>query len=457
MTKRLNVWMNGELVGAWWYSSSGRASFQYDSGWIHSGYGRPLSLSIPFTAGNAVQAGPVVEDYFENLLPDSKAIRDRMRSRFHIRSSSTIDLLAAIGRDCVGAAQLLPENVTPENWRTVDAVRLNEAAIANLLRAVPSISGLQQEDDFRISIAGAQEKTALLRYAGQWHSPHGATPTTHILKLPLGLVGGMRFNLSESVENEWLCAKFLSALGLRVAATEMATFEDQKVLVVERFDRRWIGVDTADVNKARFKPGSGTWIARLPQEDFCQIAGVPPTQKYPADGGPDMKKCLSYLKNSEQAEDDQRHFCLSQLAFWLLAATDGHAKNFSISLLAGGRYRLTPLYDVLSAWPVIGHGANRLPIQKAKLAMGVPGKTTHYRLQDIRARHWYSLAVTCLGHTVWQSMQDLVERVPAALDEVEKSLPADFPEHVWTTIQKGVRDQVRIFRKEAPFVEDPRK
>ena len=44
-------------------------------------------------------------------------------------------------------------------------------------------------EDFRISIAGAQEKTAFLRHQGKWCRPIGSTPTTHIFKLPLGLVG----------------------------------------------------------------------------------------------------------------------------------------------------------------------------------------------------------------------------------------------------------------------------
>jgi hypothetical protein len=38
-----------------------------------------------------------------------------------------------------------------------------------------------EDDEFRISLAGAQEKSALLWHAGQWQLPHGATPTTLIV------------------------------------------------------------------------------------------------------------------------------------------------------------------------------------------------------------------------------------------------------------------------------------
>ena len=64
-----------------------------------------------------------------------------------------------------------------------------------------------------------------------------------------------------------------------------------------------------------------------------------------------MKACLDILTASTNAPKDLRTFVTAQLAFWLLAAIDGHAKNFSIALLSQYRFRLTPFYDVLLAWP----------------------------------------------------------------------------------------------------------
>lgn len=42
--------------------------------------------------------------------------------------------------------------------------------------------GMQDEDDFRLSIAGAQEKTAFLQINKQWQLPLGPTPSSHIFK-----------------------------------------------------------------------------------------------------------------------------------------------------------------------------------------------------------------------------------------------------------------------------------
>jgi serine/threonine-protein kinase HipA len=439
MAAALNVWMNGELVGVWYTTRTGTPAFRYEERWVQSDNARPLSLSLPITAGDRELRGEVVSNYFDNLLPDSPEIRRRLRTRFRTRSTAPFDLLAAIGRDCVGAVQLLPPEQSPEGWNRIDSTPLGDADIERLLGSVTSETALSQGDegidDFRISIAGAQEKTALLRIDGAWHRPHGATPTTHILKLPLGLVGNMRADMRDSVDNEWLCARIISELGLPMANTEIARFGTQKVLVVERFDRRWVkgAAPTAD------------WIARLPQEDLCQASGTPPTGKYESDGGPGIGDCLGLLAASAQADSDRRRFVLMQLAFWLLAATDGHAKNFSIFLSRGGTFRLTPAYDVLSAWPIIGDGANQLSLHKARLAMALRGHNAHYRLLDIQPRHWRALADSCGVAEMWPAMLALAEAVDATLERVAEQLPADFPAEVWQAIAGGMRRQAAGF------------
>lgn len=452
MADVLNIWMNGQLVGQWSHTRSKTSVFQYARDWMRSPAARALSLSMPMTAGNGEHRGQVVDSYFENLLPDNDAIRQRIRTRFATKSTEAFELLTAIGRDCVGAAQLLPVNARPDGWDKVQSEPMTDAEVAAALRAASTDLPLGQRHpnamDFRISIAGAQEKTALLRFGGQWRRPLGATPTTHILKLPLGLVGNMRADLWDSVENEWLCAKILDGLGFKVARTEMACFEDQKALIVERFDRRWQNIEPNAQNAPGFEPAQDVWIARLPQEDFCQISGVAPSKKYEMDGGPGIPKCIEHLGGSLNSNEDRAQFVLSQLAFWLMAATDGHAKNFSIFLLRGGRYSMTPLYDVLSAWPIIGKGSNMLAKQDAKLAMAMHSRSTHYKLVEIRVRHWKMLANTCGADEVWERMVNMVEGVNNALQLVQDHLPTDFPEKTWRRVSDGMKQHAEQFKRE---------
>ena len=300
----LNVWMNGDLVGVWFSTRTGTPAFRYEEAWVRSPRARALSLSLPITAGRREIRGDVVTSYFDNLLPDNQDIRKRLSSRFRAKSTGAFDLLTAIGRDCVGAVQLLPTNSTPDGWNRIESTPLTEADVERILDRVTSAVPLGRQDDeadedFRISIAGAQEKTALLKMGGAWHRPHAATPTTHILKLPLGIVGNMQADMKDSVENEWLCAQIIRELGLDVAVTDMATFGRQKALVVRRFDRRWMGVDQVASDEAGYRPHERVWIARLPQEDFCQATGTPPDRKYESDGGPSMQDCLALLAGSE--------------------------------------------------------------------------------------------------------------------------------------------------------------
>ena len=441
----LNVWMNGELVGEWSTSRTGIPILRYDDSWIQSRRVRALSLSLPITPDREIR-GNIVDHYFDNLLPDNQDIRRRIRERYGLKSTDAFDLLEEIGRDCAGAIQLLPPDRKPIHWDKIEGTPLSTTDVERALQAVaapPSLGRHEDDDDFRISIAGAQEKTALLMMGSAWYRPRHATPTTHILKLPLGIIGNFRGDFSHSVENEWLCSRFLQKLELPVAHTEIGHFGAQKALVVQRFDRRWVGVEKSSVDRRGFSPGEGVWIARLPQEDFCQATGRPPTQRYERDGGPSMGEILEILATSAYAERDRSNFALAQLTFWLLAATDGHAKNFSIHNLTGGAFEMTPLYDVLSAWPVIGIGANQLPLQDAKLAMAVAGKNRHYKLVDVQPRHWQALATRIGGPELWNRMQSLVDAAPRVFDHIE--LPRGFPEVVISKISKGVRDQSRRF------------
>lgn len=430
-SRTLVVWMNGLRVGAWTQSSRGPDAFQYAESWIHDSATRALSLSMPIVPGNVPHRGPAVANFFDNLLPDSDVIRRRIRSRFSTESAEAFDLLSAIGRDCVGAVQLLPEGEQPTRVHEIEAEPLTEKAVEQTIRAATSnsrILGQPDDGEFRISIAGAQEKTALLRHRGRWCVPRGATPTTHILKLPLGLVGNLQADMKDSIENEWLSMRLMAGFGLDVAKTEMAEFGSQKVLVVTRFDRA-------------VQPEG--WIARLPQEDFCQALGYPSALKYEADGGPGMRDLFRILDGSSRAAQDKAALLRAQIVFWMLAATDGHAKNYSLFHERGGSYRLTPFYDVLSAWPIIGRGARQLDERRVKLALALRGRNPHWKLGEIKPRHWDAVAKSAGLGDAQAILSDLIERTPHVLATVQKEIPRGFPAYVRDRIFEGVERSVQ--------------
>lgn len=422
--KPLNVFLNGRLVGQFRKETSGSVEFLYDESWLAWENAMPVSFSLPLREDKYV--GRPVVAVFDNLLPDNEDIRRLLAARVKAEGSDAYSLLTAVGRDCVGALQFLSEGVEPGPVGQVEGRLLankDVAAILSDLNKAPL--GVTDEGEFRISIAGAQEKTALLRWKHRWHVPHGSTATTHILKPPIGRRGNL--DHSQSVENEHFCMRFTAALGLPTAHTRIADFSGRRALVVERFDRRW----TRDQR-----------LLRIPQEDCCQALSVPPALKYEADGGPSMVDILQLLKGSDEPEIDRRNFMKAQIVFWLLGATDGHAKNCSIFLSPGGRFRMTPLYDVMSVQPAID--ARQMRHNKMKMALAV-GRNRHYVINTIVPRHFVETgeAAGLPAAMTREIMSELAEHVPAALETASRQLPSSFPEIILNSIRNGVLHRAR--------------
>ncbi|PRD45350.1 toxin HipA [Phyllobacterium phragmitis] len=422
----LNVFLNGRLVGVLRRESTGAIDFRYDPDWLSWDSAFAVSLSLPLREDRYIGA-PVI-NVFDNLLPDSDAIRKRVAERVGANGTDAYSLLTALGHDCVGALQFLPDGIDPGPTGGTDGQPVDDKAIADLINNLATAPlGMGEDGDFRISIAGAQEKTALLRKDGHWFKPTGTTATTHILKPQIGqLPNGI--DLSNSVENEYLCLKLLEAFGVPVATVEIADFGERRTLIVERFDRRW----TKDER-----------LIRLPQEDCCQALCVPPTRKYQSDGGPGLREILELLRGSDTPDEDIATFMRANIIFWLLGATDGHAKNFSIFLTPGGRYRMTPLYDVLSAQPSLD--AHQIVPKKFKLAMSV-GKNRHYALSDIVPRHFVQTAdIAGIGTPLMRTLfADLAAKAPRQAAAVINALPSGFPQDMVESISNGIAHRVRL-------------
>jgi len=163
---------------------------------------------------------------------------------------------------------------------------------------------------------------------------------------------------------------------------------------------------------------------------------------------PGIGDLAKVLKSSENAGTDLDTLLCSQILFWMLAATDGHAKNFSIQLLPGGRYRLAPLYDVMSMWPIMGTRGNHLSWRNAKLAMAVTGKNRHYALKEIQRRHFNATAVHCNhGPDAEPLIRRLIERTPGAIEAVSAKLPAGFSVQVAEAVFQGLQASANQLEK----------
>ena len=423
MARKLTALLNGRLVGEIDMARSGAITFRYAQEWLAWEHTLPISLSLPLQE-QAHQGAPVIA-YLENLLPDNPAIRERVAVKVGAGGTDAYNMLEKIGRDCVGALQFVTGNDLPEA-KGLEGEPVTDAQIAVMLRNLATAPLGIEEDDFRISLAGAQEKTALLRKDGEWIRPHGMTPTTHILKTQLGILPS-GINLSDSVENEFLCMTFCREMGMDVAEVEIVNFEEVRALSITRFDRRW----TRDER-----------LIRLPQEDFCQALSVPPSQKYQMDGGPSIADGMRLLAGSDRPNEDRLAFFKAQVLFWLLGATDGHAKNFSIALRPGGGFQITPLYDVLTAQKAVDDGQIRH--NRMRLAMSV-GDQNHYRINEVVRRHFVETAKAVgFGEGLVNDMiAKVINELEGAIDRTHAAMPDGFPDQLLNCLFDGLRNRAK--------------
>jgi len=155
------------------------------------------------------------------------------------------------------------------------------------------------------------------------------------------------------------------------------------------------------------------------------------------------------LIGSQDSAEDREAFLTAQVFFWLIAAPDGHAKNFSVFIERGGRFRLTPLYDIMSAYPVLFYVTDPPPTEKLKLAMAFSGKSRHYEWSKISPRHLRETARRCgMGEAIDKVIGRLVASLPRAVAGLSTALPRGFPDEVAEPIFKGIGERAKLLEAE---------
>jgi serine/threonine-protein kinase HipA len=356
-SQTLIVLMGGEVMGSVTQQDN-KLEFSYEDDYRFATEATPLSLSMPL----AMKQHPdeIVRPFLWGLLPDSEAVLERWGRDYGVSPRNPFALLAHVGEECAGAAQFVRPERMPEISTEGSVEEIDESGVAGMLRGLgtdptawhgPAATG-------QFSLAGAQPKFALHWTGDGWGQPRGATPTTHIFK-PAG-------NTYRELElNEHLCLSLARRLGLPAARSRVAVFEDQRAIVIERYDRQ--------------KADQG-WI-RIHQEDLCQASGLHPAIKYQWDGGPSPVSIVSLFRSAQPAEEAERsvkRFADALVLNWIICGTDAHAKNYSL-LLSGAEVRVAPLYDVASVLP---YG---LDPHDVKFAMKIGHS---YKLLDISLRDW---------------------------------------------------------------------
>ena len=314
--KRLVVLMAGKRVGVVGQGEDGRLWLEYEERWRIAKGATPLSLSMPLA--RRAHQDAVVRPFLWGLLPDNERVLERWARDYQVSAGNPFALLRHVGEDCAGAAQfVMPERVEAALGGDGGVKWLGEDDVAErlrrTLRADPTSWHVHNSGQF--SLAGAQAKTALYLDPGtrRWGYLWGTAPTTHILKPAVA-------GLDEHDLTEHLCLAAANLAGLPAARSGVVTFEHERAIVVERYDR--------------LPRSAGEPIRRVHQEDICQALGLAPTAKYQNEGGPSPEQIVELLRREirpvRTAEAHVARF-VDALAFSLIiAGTDVHAKNYSL-------------------------------------------------------------------------------------------------------------------------------
>lgn len=337
--------------------------------------------------------------FFANLLPEEK-LREAMEKHHaaSVRPGNDFDLLAALGTNLPGAVRALPSDGMP--------VPIGPAADAG--------------KKARFSLAGVQMKLSVMKNTGK---EGGITLAVndeqgqYIAKFPSLTHIGLS-------ENEFAILALAEALGMDVPVRELVdrsefagipeefnTMSTGKVLLVRRFDREASG-------------------ARVHMEDFAQVFGRYPSEKYTGAAYHNIAAALNSGVSFDAAIEFVRRLALTALT----GNGDMHLKNWSLLYPGDGRTpTLSPVYDVLSTIPYI---------PKDGMALSLAGEKSFKALTQERWRSFANRSrlpegavMTAVAETAadvrakWSVLPErdvvpaqVLERIDAHVDEMAASL-----------------------------------
>lgn len=405
----LYVFINCDYIGKLFHDELGGIEFQYDkSAKIQ------LSLSLPIREEKYSNKECI--GFFNGILPEGDNLRKYIAKKYGINPNNDFAILKAIGYDCAGAISFLKTKKNDlKEWYEIEGEVLSDNKLEKLIKELPEKPLGTGVKDLRLSLAGTQDKTAVLLIDNKIALPSKLIPTTSIIKPQIR-------NYKESVENEYICLKTAQKLGLKVVNVQIRKVNDTKFLLIERYDRK------IENNK----------IKRLHQEDFCQISNIPSAYKYEKEGGLGFKKCFDILRKTSNPPKNIKEFSKLLIFNLLIGNNDAHGKNFSL-LYNALNIELAPAYDILctSVYPKISK----------KMAMKVD---KYYRLSDLSENHLKNLVKECgIGYPYFKKLiLEQTESLPELVKEVSQSFENTIGKSIIKVVEKNCKKMNNILKGE---------
>lgn len=320
-TEVLECFLNGRHIGRFERRYLATVEFAYADSPQSGGDAQVVSLSLPRDRPHEKSAA---RNFLSNLLPETEAAKELLRTQTGARSTDDFDLLRYVGGDVAGAIQLMPEGESPSEWIDPPLIARTNAISGRIqtikATGIPTGGLIAGDWPIRFSLAGVQAKFALANVDGEWFWPDAGTPSTHILKPESPAHPGL-----EQLETAAL--RLAELAGVTAAVAEVAEFNGHTSFMTQRFDRV---VDESGLP------------VRLHAEDAVQAHGKEVGFKYHL-GADEIVELLRSRGTDEVAYD-----FVQQLAFNTgVKNADAHGKNYSFLHAPEGSVGLSPLYDVV--------------------------------------------------------------------------------------------------------------
>lgn len=326
MSKKLSVRLYGKEVGLLERDIFNKIKFTYNE---DNNFAISNSLPVSKKTFTDKECHP----YFGGLLPESDSIRKYLSKIFGINSNDDFALLQAIGQDCAGAITFhnLEEPIKAEKYIKLEYTSLTDAKLEKYIEKLHVKPFFMQADnDVRVSLAGYEDKSAVIVIDGKVCLPKNSTPTTHILK-------STNRDLDYKIINEYVCIKAAKKLNIDVPNIEIKNIGNIRYLLIERYDRKI----------------KNNTVKKIHQETFYQALGaLVINNKYQAAGKPNITKkhiflnLLNDLLDITAVPAVSRSILMKRIIFnFIVGNNDFHGKNLSL-LCKGDKPVLASAYDV---------------------------------------------------------------------------------------------------------------
>lgn len=313
--------------------NAGTPIFTYVPEYLENADAAPISSSLPLVA--EAFSPDVTSSFFSGIIPEGQLNRD-LEKKARAERGDYFKVLDLVRDEPVGALVLTREPSTDGLEMGYEGI--SEGQLGRLAYA-PAAVAFELALESRISLAGAQAKIGLYHTGDDpcsgWYLPHGAAPSTHILK------AGSKAFPGETV-CEAMCVRAASLMDLSAEECFLIRVEDaEPIIAVKRFDR---------VMPDAGRSVDGLAIPyRLHQEDVCQAKGISRELKYEPTGVNYLGLIVDAVRRASTNQMEDRFLVgYNQLFDYAVGNCDNHLKNWSLVWDEDWKQvRLAPLYDVL--------------------------------------------------------------------------------------------------------------